>query len=93
MRSFDQRMARLTALVALGEAAFKADPLPVLRAAQREMIELRKVLDRVDHALSPDIVFETAEHLHVRPSNIQGEAYIRCEAAKKVLREYRSGKQ
>lgn len=89
---FRRTYARLTALCDLGKAIFMADPLPTLLEAKKQMHEMHMVLERVYVALSPAPVLEMAEELCVRPMDFQGEALVRCDAAKKVVRDYMAGR-
>ncbi|TNF08542.1 MAG: hypothetical protein EP323_01280 [Gammaproteobacteria bacterium] len=92
---FRKKLARLRALIAIKDAQLMANPKPYLEDMAKRCHELLKVLEEVDHALSPDYVFqvwdEQFDKNHVpRPQDIQGEALFRCNKALDVLRKYRS---
>ncbi len=91
---FRQKLSKLQAMLAIKDAQLMANPKPYLEDMAKRCDELLKVLDEVDHALSPDYIFEVWDN-HVdkqkvsRPSDIQGEALLRCNKALEVLRNYR----
>lgn len=92
---FRQRLARLQALIAIKDAQLMANPKPYLEDMGKRCHELLTVLDEVERALSPDCVYdfwdENADKAAIpRPTDIQGEAYIRCNKALDVLRKYRN---
>lgn len=92
---FRQRLARLQALIAIKDAQLMANPKPHLEDMAKRCHELLTVLDEVEIALSPDCVFdfwdENADKAAIpRPTDIQSEAYIRCNKALDVLRKYRN---
>lgn len=96
-KEFRMMLARLTAQVSINDAIVMSNPKKYLLEMREHCNSLLKVLDDVDRALSPDIVFdfwdENCDKKQIpRPIDIQGEALIRCNAALKVLREYRYGK-
>lgn len=71
-----------------------ANPKPYLEDMAARCHELIKVLEDVEYALSPDAVFDywdvNANKQQIpKPGDIQGEAFIRCNKAIEVLREYR----
>lgn len=82
-------LARLQAALAIADAQVMANPKKYLSRMSRHCVDLLDVLERVEHALSPDIVFDFAEERNMRPADINGEALIRCNAAKRVLRDYK----
>ena len=89
---FRQRLAALQTRLAINKARVLSNPEPYLNDMSRRCNELLKVLEDVDYALSPDSVCDWAMSREppMRPMDVQGEAHIRCQAALKVLREYRS---
>lgn len=96
-KEFRMMLADLTAKIAVKDAMVMANPKRYLEEMQDYCHSILKVLEDVDHALSPDVVFkfwdENCDKNQIpRPIDIQGEALIRCNAALKVLREYRYGK-
>lgn len=84
-------MAKLMAMAEIREAQIKANPIPYLEKAYEELAAARECFEKIEYALSPDIVFDVAGESDIRPTDIQGEAYIRCEKAREVIREYMKG--
>lgn len=70
------------------------NPRQYLFVIERAYIDLLETLEKVEHALSPDCVFDFWDDKKIiqRPNDIQGEAYIRCTKALEVLQEYRDNK-
>lgn len=94
-RGFLERIASLEACIAVAKAQVLADPIPHLRQMIDRCNLMMRVLEDVDYALSPDSVFDYWEQSAdkiTKPQDINGEAYLRCSRAKKVLREYRAGR-
>ena len=85
-------MARLMAMAEIKEAQIKSNPIPYLEKAYEELAAARECFEKIEYALSPDIIFDIADGSGIKPTNINGEAYIRCEKAKEVIREYMKGK-
>jgi hypothetical protein len=92
---FRSQVASIAAKIAIKEAQIMANPLKYLESMNKRCNEVLKVLQDVEYALSPDLVFdiwsEGAFDNQIKPIDIQGEAYLRCNAAKEVLRKYRAG--
>lgn len=86
-------MASLMAMAEIKEAQIKSNPIPYLEKAYEELAAARECFEKIEYALSPDIVFDVADGLNIKPTNINGEALIRCEKAKGVIREYMEGKK
>lgn len=91
---FRQRLAKMQALLAINDAKLMANPKPCLEEMAKRCNRLLRVLDEVDRALSPDCVFDFwgnhADEYHMsQPSDVNGEALIRCNKALEVLRKYR----
>ena len=86
-------MARLMAMAEIKEAQIKANPIPYLQKAYEELAAARECFEKIEYALSPDIIFDIADDSNIKPTNINAEAYIRCEKAKEVIREYMEGKK
>ena len=84
-------LAKLRSGIAIKEAQIMSNPLPYLKEAERSLSKAREVFEDVDRALSPDIVFDIAIEHNIPPMTINGEAYARCEAAKKVIKKYLKG--
>ncbi len=82
--------AKLQAMLAIQDVQIAVNPKPYLEAAYDELCKARDCFEAMQHALSPDIVFEIATENDIRPTDIQGEAYIRCNAALKILNNYLS---
>ena len=88
-RDMRELLAQLTAKLATHKAMVLADPEPWLDKMAKHIEELLIVLHKVEYALSPDLVFDTANEMGIRPVDFQGEALVRCNAALDVLRKYR----
>lgn len=94
---FRQKLAEMTAKIAIMDAQLMANPKPYLVAMENYCIDLLETLEKVEYALSPDCVFDFWDEncnkkIIQRPNDIQGEAYIRCTKALEVLQEYRDKK-
>lgn len=94
---FRQKLAELTARIAIMDAQVMANPKKYLEEMSAHANRLIKVLDDVEYALSPDMVYDfwelNCDHSAIpRPQDLNGEAMIRCNAAKDVLRRYRISK-
>jgi len=85
-------MAKLMAMAEIKEAQIKANPIPYLAKAYEELAAAKECFEKIDYALSPDLVFEIANESAIKATDINGEEYIRCEKAKEVIREYMKGK-
>ena len=88
-RDTRELLAQLTAKLATHKAMILADPEPWLDRMAKHIEELLIVLYEVEYALSPDLVFDTANEMGIRPVDFHGEALVRCNAALDVLRKYR----
>lgn len=88
-RELRELLAKLTAKLATNRALVLANPEPYLDQLTKHSGRLLRVLRDVEYALSPDMVFDVANEMGIRPIDFQGEALIRCEKALAVLREYR----
>ena len=84
--------AKLTAMLAIQDAQMVANPKPYIKAAYDELYKAQECFEAIERALSPDIVFDVAVENDIRPTDIQGEAYIRCNAALEVIRKYTTQK-
>jgi len=89
--AFRQKLAELQTRLAIGKAQVLANPEPYLDDLTRRCTDLLKVLEDIDYALSPDCPVDWAQSHNppIKPMNLQGEALIRCNAALKVIRDYR----
>jgi hypothetical protein len=88
-REMREMLAQLIAKLAMHKAMVLADPEPWLDKLAKHSGELLAVLREVEYALSPDMVFDTANEMGIRPVDFQGEALVRCNKALGVLRKYR----
>lgn len=86
---FRQDLAKFHALVAISDARIMSDPLPHLNRMSEHCCELWEVLNKLEYALSPDFIFDYCQGTPLEPSNIQGEALIRCNKALEILKEYK----
>ena len=87
---FRQKLSKIQAQIATKNAMVMADPLRYLNDMSQHCSDLLNVLDKIEYALSPDIVFDIAMDSSIKPQDINGEAYIRCTAALKIIREYKT---
>ena len=87
-KDFKEMIAKLETLIIIRDAQVIANPIPHLQLMHEKCIDLIKILDDVKYALSPDLLVDVAQELNIRPNDINGEAYIRCNAALKILNEY-----
>lgn len=92
---FRQRLAKLQSMLAIRDAQLMSNPKPFLEDMAERCRDLLKVLEDVEYALSPDSVFDywdaNADKTVLKdPGSIQGEAYIRCNKALAVIRNYRN---
>lgn len=90
-----EQLAKLRALVAIKDAQVMANPKLYLEDMARMCQELLDVLEAVDRALSPAVVFDYWEENADKdaissPGDIQGEALIRCNKAREAIRQYRA---
>jgi len=88
-----ERLAKLQALVAIKDAQVMANPKPYLEELAQECSEIFRVLEEVDRALSPAVVLEYWEEnadkkAIPKPDDIQGEALVRCNKARQVIKSY-----
>ena len=81
-------LAKLQTALAIHDAKVMANPKPYLEEAAKQIVDLKICLDDIQRALSPDVVFDFAKENDIRPMDIQGEALIRCNAAKLALQKY-----
>ncbi|PHR58787.1 MAG: hypothetical protein COA47_10300 [Robiginitomaculum sp.] len=93
---FLQGLASLRAAIITRDCQIRANPLPHLKAMEKRCAELEDLFNKIDYALSPNMVFDTWDTLCdkdviQRPTDIQGEALIRCNAALKVISDYNKG--
>lgn len=88
---FRQKLARLQAMLAINKAKVLSNPEPFINDLIERCTKLLQVLDDIDYALSPDCAFDWAmsHEPPIKPVDLQGEALIRCDAALKVINEYR----
>lgn len=87
-----QALAGLRARVAINNARVRSDPLPYLMKADESITEVLMMLDDLERALSPDIIFDFGLEMELRPQDIRGQDTIKLSAVRKVIREYREGK-
>ena len=86
---YAQILARLRTAIALQQAKIRADPIPVLEKAEAQMAKQHHLLSQIHDALvGSDLIFDVAEQFGIHPTNINGEAYIRNQAALKLLSDY-----
>lgn len=91
-RQFRQDLSRLQALAAIKDAQVMANPQKYLDHMQRHCHELLRVLELVEYALSPDFIFDVWEESDFpEPTDIQGEALIRCNKALEIITQYKHG--
>ena len=84
-----QIIARLSALIATRHAFVRADPIPALEAAEAQLGKQHHLIMQIHDALvGADLIYDTAYELGVQPMNINGEAYIRNQAALKLIDDY-----
>jgi hypothetical protein len=86
---FRQKLAKLQSLVAIKNAQVLANPIPYLEDMSERCVILLKLLEEVEYALSPHIVFDFAQENSMEPMDLQGEALIRCNKAKQLIRDYK----
>lgn len=90
-RTYNKMLARLTANAAMTEACVKADPLPFIKRAQHQMLELHKVLVAVDDALNDtNWVFDDAAAMNV-PCDFYKADTARVRKARDTLAKWMSG--
>lgn len=84
-----QIIARLRSLIATRHAFVRADPIPALEAAEAQLGKQHHLIMQIHDALvGSDLIFDTAEQFGLHPTNINGEAYIRNQAALKLVDNY-----
>lgn len=88
-KAFRELLSRLSAELAVRKALVLADPEPYLCQLSKHSERLLIALRDVEYALSPDVVFDVANDMGIRPIDFQGEALVRCNKAREVLRKYR----
>ena len=79
---------KLQVMIVMADVKLAEDPKPVLQDAYEELNKAKQCIESIHYALSPAVVFDLAEELDLRPTDINGEAYIRCQKAKDVLTQY-----
>lgn len=90
---FRSMLARLTANAALMEAEVRADPLPFLRRAVKEMAALHKVLIDVETALNDtNWVWDEAAKINM-PADLYQADTARVGKAREVLSRWMSGRE
>ena len=88
---FRQRLAKLQTLISINKVKVLSNPEPYLNDLSDQVGKLLKVIEDIDYALSSDCACDWAMS-HNPPINIvdlQGESLIRCDAALKVIHEFR----
>ena len=85
-----EMIAKLTTMVAISDAQIKSNPIPHLNEAKELLLLAQKCFEDIEMALSPDLIFDMAIENDIRPTDIQGEAYIRCNAALNVIKKYKN---
>lgn len=86
---YAQIIARLSALIATRHAFVRADPIPALEAAEAQLGKQHHLIMQIHDALTgSDLIFDAACELGLLPTNINGEAYIRNQAALKLIDNY-----
>lgn len=92
-KAFREKLARLHTLIAIKDAQLMANPKPYLEDMSRRCVELLNVLEQVEYALSPELVYDTWENgfknVIPNPIDIQGEALLRCNAALDIIKDYK----
>lgn len=88
-----QILAKLEVQLAIRHASIRADPIPLLNTAFHMLARVRKCIDDIDYALSPEVLVDWGNNHKppIQAPDINGEALIRCNAAKKVIRDYLHG--
>lgn len=89
---FRMTLAKLQAAMATRKAQILANPEPYLRKLEEHSVRLLKVLDRIDYALSPDVIFDTAMAMEIDPDYFEGKASLQLMKARQILSDYRSKK-
>ena len=94
---FKEMLARLQALIIINDARVMTNPKFYLDEMYQRSVELLKVFDEIEYALSSNYVFDYWDcnfnkDIVPRPIDVQGEALIRCNKALEVIGEYRHGK-
>jgi hypothetical protein len=97
-KEFMKTFARLQAVLAINDARLMSNPKPYLENMAKQCNELLAVLHEVEYALSPDCAFDfwdahADKKAIPRPTDLQGEALIRCNKALEVLRKYNVGER
>ena len=91
-KEFRETFAKFQVMIATKNAQVMSNPLPHLQAMEERCSHLLQVLEKVEYALSPDIVFDKATSMGIEPIDFQGEALLRCNEALKILLDYKRGK-
>lgn len=84
-------IAKLRTMIAISEAEVAANPMPYLREAHSSLIEARICFEELERALSPDVVWEEADNMGVKPIDFIGGDRVKINKASEVLRKYYSG--
>lgn len=82
-------MARLQTLAAISKAKIDADPKTHIKIISKRLIEMIELVERVEYALSPDLIFDIAQEAETKPANINAEALIRCNHALEEIHRFK----
>jgi len=91
-KDFANRLAEFTSKRELARIRILSNPEPYIIDLTKRCGELLHVLRQIEYALSPDMVCDVAFDMDIKPIDIQGEALIRCNRAKKLLEDYKHGR-
>jgi hypothetical protein len=87
--NFRHDLSRLWAKVIIHDAQVMSDPITHMNRMIQHCAGLLEVLEKVEYALSPDMVFDVAHEMNINQRNINGEALIRCNKALAILHAYK----
>lgn len=88
------KLAEIRSALAIKDSQIVANPIPYLNEMSSRTNEILKLLDDVEHALSPDYIFDywsayVNKDMIPRPIDLQGEALLRCNKAIELIQNYR----
>ena len=87
-----QIMARLRSQIAISDARMRSDPLPYLQEAHGLLSEAHGLLQDLEWVLdgmdSFDMISDIAPD--IKPIDFNGEALLRCQKAKKMIRDFQA---
>lgn len=81
-------LAKLQSQLALNKVLILQNPIPYIEKQQREIFRLHKFLHEVEHAVSPDVVFDAAESMGISPRDFRGEELVKLNAVRSAIDKY-----